>query len=72
VHTDIGELLCDTEFLFACERDARCLFTISQGGIENCYSIVRMAIGEEDSTLMRTRLRQRLGVSYLVVGQYHI
>jgi len=55
-----GELFCNTEFLFERERDARCLFTVAQCGVENSDVLFRTAIGEEDSTLQRSQVLQRL------------
>jgi len=60
VHSYFTELFCNTEFLFERERDARCLFTVAQCGVENSDVLFRTAIGEEDSTLQRSWVLQRL------------
>jgi hypothetical protein len=55
-----GELFSNTELLFKRERDTWCLFTVAQRGVENSDVFVRTAIGEEDSTLQRSCVLQRL------------
>jgi hypothetical protein len=47
---DIGELLRDLNLLLESKGDARSLFPVPKGGIENSDLTGFVAVGEEDNT----------------------
>jgi len=47
----VGKLMCNFNLLFGGKRNSWCLFTISQGGVENIDPFWCFSIGAEESDL---------------------